>query len=59
MFYIQLAPREWRKPKKNSASPVSQAETRKEKTIEFAHKQAVENIRKTQQVHYLERRLFF
>ncbi|QSJ18365.1 hypothetical protein JYQ62_06020 [Nostoc sp. UHCC 0702] len=63
MFHIQAAQKHWDKPKsaKNKAgstSKTSQVEAVDNKNSQFAKAKTTEYISNTQQVYYLERRLF-
>jgi hypothetical protein len=63
MFYIQVVQKSWDKPKSpvNKAPPtskLSEVEGRNHKSSQFAKNKTTEYIRNTQQVYYLERRLF-
>lgn len=63
MFCIQVAQKSWDKPKSpvNKAPPtskLSEVEGRNHKSSQFARVKTTEYIRNTQQVYYLERRLF-
>lgn len=57
MFYIQVVHKR-RGSKAPSTSKPSEVETRNEKSSKFAKVKATEYISNTQQVYYLERRLF-
>jgi hypothetical protein len=57
MFYIQVV-RQNRGNKTPSTSKPSEVETRNEKSSKFAKAKTTEYISNTQQIYYLERRLF-
>lgn len=63
MFYIQVVQKSWDKPKSpvNKAPPTSkpsEVEGINHKTSQFAKNKTTEYIRNTQQVYYLQHRLF-
>lgn len=63
MFYIQVVEKSWDKPKSpvNKAPPTSkpsEVEGINHKNSQFAKNKTTEYIRNTQQVYYLQHRLF-